>query len=90
MKKGTANVASIGKAACKSRAVRNARNDATASEAGHHRCHGERAQVNACAGKVGDGNLWKHHHAKLATQRERSQSPVGNLSTTGCAHPRAC
>lgn len=43
MKKGAVNVAEVGTAACKSRAASNVRDDASASETGYRRCHGERA-----------------------------------------------
>ena len=50
MQKGTVNVAEVGTAACKSRAVLNVRADASVT--GYHRYYGEEGQMHVCQAEV--------------------------------------
>ena len=81
--KGTVNVAEVGKAACKSRAVSTA--GADSSVTGYHRCHGEE-RTGACScilKSVLDVSV--RTHRPLFTEGIVVRARLARIMPTGCA-----
>lgn len=81
------NVTETGSVACKSRTALTVRDDASASEAGYHRCHGESVRAVARTLKrMLEASVWIASSSAMT----RTQSEPGCLNlVTGCT-PLGC